>query len=621
MTAGKNRVWAVLLARPAIRLELDGGLRRLHRVGEPARDGLPEREPRQAAPREDSVTGVLGLASCRCERVAADRQVTPRELNAAPPVGQQCPRDRVQRQPGTHPAHGELGRLGRLVSADAAGCRGPGQGRQRGGELQLQGVLGAGPGDDLAGTRQALVARVQVAAHHGERGRRHGALGAGHADRHPGERDGESVRGPAREQPGEPALPDQDGGGGVPVTGDGEMPDRFDGAALAGHPLRRLAVEPAPADRGLLAQLGGEEVTDERVVAEGVLLPRNRLDEGTRLRQRAYGGPGLTHSGEVARELGRQVVDHARGEQEVTHRRRLDVEHLGAEVDGDVAGDEDRGIDVVLVFALQRHVRQSQPGRPTPGAVGEGLHRGVGELGSARGEQLAGLVGLERQIREPDLADHSLQAVLGQRQSWIHPRHDDQPEPAGRVTDQEVELVADLLASDRLGVVEDQDDGVGTLAEPGGQPHEQGVVDVLGVVRRSHAADVDAAARQTRDHVRPEHPGEVVLLVEADPHHRPWRDARGGPRARQHRLARAGRGADEGDRPGDTGGEQLEEPAALQNGGVDHGEEELRGHDRVADRSQDAVESLHTPVHSPLGGVRPPEGTRQLERRHHPASG
>ena len=191
------------------------------------------------------------------------------------------------------------------------------------------------------------------------------------------------------------------------------------------------------------------------------------------------------------------------------------------------------------------------------------------------------LLGGEGELGEPDLGHRALEPVLRQGHVRVHPGDQQEAQPPGGVPQQEVEVVEHLLPGQRLGVVEDQHDRRRPFAEHGCEPDQQGVLHHVDPVRRAHLARVQARSPQPGQHVRPEDARELVLLLEADPHHRPGGVAGLHPGTDQDGLARPRGRAHERERPPDAGREVLEQPRTRHDGRLDGGREELRRHDRI----------------------------------------
>ena len=197
------------------------------------------------------------------------------------------------------------------------------------------------------------------------------------------------------------------------------------GAPGLREPARRLAVQAARPRRGLVAQLGPQQVPDEwvvrvRLASVPARAAGDHVHEDAGLGEFAQRRRGLPRAREDDCELGVEDVDDARRQQEVADPGRLRVQHLGAEVEGDVGAGEVDGI-VELAAAAVLDADQPQARRPPPGPVREGEHGRVGQLRLASGEQLPRLVGGEGELGEPDLGDATGRGGTAAAGGWGRP--------------------------------------------------------------------------------------------------------------------------------------------------------------------------------------------------------
>ena len=265
---------------------------------------------------------------------------------------------------------------------------------------------------------------------------RDGSRGAGRRRGHPGEGLGEAVAGAGGEQPADTVLDDEDAAPPPPSP----RPPR-----TARRPRRcartpRASAPPCGAGGAYASGTGGAAAPAAgRGRVGGTRTPPPRPSPccpGPRPRRRWPGRVPAVWAPPRASprddcELGVEDVDDARRQQEVAYPRRLRVQHLGAEVEGDVGAGEVDGI-VQLTATAVVDADQPQARRPPPGPVGEGEDGSVGQLRLASGEQLPRLVGGEGELREPDLGNGPGETVLRQGEVGVDPRDQDEPQPSPR---------------------------------------------------------------------------------------------------------------------------------------------------------------------------------------------
>ena len=338
------------------------------------------------------------------------------------------------------------------------------------------------------------------------------------------------------------------------------------------HQVRMLVPQPQP-----------EHLGEQRVVA---VPPRaDRLDQRVRVRQGGQDACGLVIAGQFGGRLGADVLQDARGQQDLANLRWLDVEHLVNQVAGQgaVLGDQLLDEQVRVGMGDQRYRGQAETGGPALGSLVQALQRVRPQRPAVLLQQQAGLIEAEREVAGAYLGQLSGQPVPVQGQQRIHPRGDHQPQRGPYVPEHELEPFQHGRIGQQVKVVKDQRDRRILGGQRGRQPEQESLISRPSA--RSGPQRLwngHTGLTQRRHDIGPEHARPIVELVEPDPGHRPGLGRR--PQGQGHRLARAGRaGHDRQRAPPGTLGDQLGDPRARYRP-VRHVRWcDLRGQDRVAD--------------------------------------
>ncbi len=365
------------------------------------------------------------------------------------------------------------------------------------------------------------------------------------------------------EEPGERQVVDEVVTDETPLSGQDGLPDRRKPLPLRVQPLRRGLVQPRH-EAGLLErELAAQELTEERVIAEGEGGPGHRFDERVPARHEAQLANSAAPLGQRLHQTRFEHVDEAGPQQELTGARRLLGQHLAHQVGRDVACVTtelpDRGADVLP--SGKAHLREPQPRRPAAGPLHQSGHVALGEAEPRLLHQLRRLRPVEGQIAGTDLGESPVEPVTVQGKRRVRPGQQGDAEPTSRTTQQRVQTDADGRREQHLTAVEDPSD---RPVEGGQRPGHRGQVRQVGV------SDVRAGAQ-----VGNLHPGTSEAFESSDPEgrrstvrfvqlHHEARRARlpRRPDRREDGLAVAGRRAQQRQRAVGTLGELLEQALA-----------------------------------------------------------
>ena len=369
------------------------------------------------------------------------------------------------------------------------------------------------------------------AARHRQRGIRAGTVG----------RRDHRLGGRAAEDELEPVVGQQPGG---PARGPrrDRVRHRLAPAAVRGEPACGTRVQ-LRLDPGVLQpQARAQELREQAVVAEPALVAVERGDEHPRALELLQYAGAVVAAGQRVRELAAQPLRHARAQEELAPRRRLQGEDLVGQVVGHravVAGElGDEGVRVIL--AGQGQPGQPQPRRPALGPLHEAL-----ELVRAQGEPEAGehrraLLRGEREVGGAHLAEATGEAQPGEREVRVGAGGTDDVEPVAEA--EQLAQRRDRSAADALEVVQHDDRASGRGGQRVGKPQGERVVER--VARRLEALERRPGAAQCGEHVGP----EARRVGMAGRQRQPRGAAVRRPARQQHRLAPARRGGDEGQR-------------------------------------------------------------------------
>ena len=261
------------------------------------------------------------------------------------------------------------------------------------------------------------------------------------------------------------------------------------------------------------------------------------------------------------------MLDRARREQHLLLGRGEPGEDLGAEVGGQIGGREDlRRLPAAGRRRVGLRAEQAERGGPAAGETPD-ARDGIGaQLRVAAGDELVRLLVGEGEVVEADLGQRALEPSPRQAEQRIPARAEHDAEGVGRVAQHEVELREQSRRGEVLGAVQHQDERGGTIGEGLRDPHGQVPTGEVRSPPGAHGGHLHTGAAESRQDVEPERAGHVDIGVERHPGDRSGRGAGGHPVAHQDRLARAGRCAEQGDRPGGAGRHEVEQPPALHEG-------------------------------------------------------
>jgi hypothetical protein len=205
-------------------------------------------------------------------------------------------------------------------------------------------------------------------------------------------------------------------------------------------------------------------------------------------------------AGQRVREPAAQPVHDARAQQELAHRRRLDAEHLTAQVVGDrvVVACEAREEAVDVGLGAHRQRAEPQPRRPALRSREQTVDLLLVEVEPVAGEECRGLGARERERSRADLAEAALEAQPPERQVGVRPGRDDQAEPAAGLGRERGDH-RERRPAQHMQVVEHELDALGRALE--GLPHPEGEPARQRTCDRRLGTEVDAP--------RPQHGGDV----------------------------------------------------------------------------------------------------------------
>ena len=210
------------------------------------------------------------------------------------------------------------------------------------------------------------------------------------------------------------------------------------------------------------AQLQPEQTAEHVVVAEPGASGVERHDERVGVLQVQQDPFRSGGAGEQVGQFAVDPVQQGGAQQQALYLWWLPVQHLGHQVLGDrtVAagelGDEPFGVRV----PGQGQDGQPQPGRPAFGPLVQRGDDRVGQRDPGGGQQPAGLVLGEAQLRGADLGQLSGQPQLVQAQRRVAAGGHDRVDVRGEARQQGRELLVGLGGAQLVQVVDDQDERV-----------------------------------------------------------------------------------------------------------------------------------------------------------------
>jgi hypothetical protein len=303
------------------------------------------------------------------------------------------------------------------------------------------------------------------------------------------------------------------------------------------HPLGLLALQP-----------GAKQVSEQLVVAP----PAPHLVQG----DQEQVGPldllqqclAVAAAGGGIRQRPADPVKDRGLQQEPAQLTRLAVQDLLGEVVEYVAvaarEGPHEGVDVEV--ALERERGQLQPRDPAFGARLQRGHGRIRQLHPDRGAQQRGrLLAGEAQVGLPQLGQLPAGPQPGQRQGWVGPAGQHQPQPRRRMLQQQFQRLVNRRSLDQVIVVQDQHDRlghIGQLVDQGGHHHLERGRQAAG--QRGDPFRHPGSDRvQSGGDVAPEAGWVVVAGVQRQPGHRSLAGV--SPVSQQGGLAEPGRGADQ----------------------------------------------------------------------------
>ena len=213
--------------------------------------------------------------------------------------------------------------------------------------------------------------------------------------------------------------------------------------------------------------------------------------------------------------------------------------------------------------AVRPHRGQPQPGHPALGAAEQLVPRALVYVDAQHGEVRVRLVSGAGQVRAANVSQLAGHPQPGQLQGRRLPGGQHQPQRARGVPDDQVEPAQHGRVGQFVHVVQDEHhrlgEQLGHLDQAQREPVRAGVLQ-----RAQHVGRDGAQPGQRRAHVGPE-PGLLVLGVHRQPGHPAALRGRAGPGGAGHRLARAGRPADQRDPVAGGLVEQAGDAAAAQH--------------------------------------------------------
>jgi len=245
-------------------------------------------------------------------------------------------------------------------------------------------------------------------------------------------------------------------------------------------------------------------------------------------------------AGEQVGQLAVDPVQQGGAQQQALHLRWLPVQHLSHQVlrDGPVAagelGDEPFGVRV----SGEGQDGQPQPGRPAFGAVVQRGDDRVGQRDPGGGQQLAGLVLGEAQLRGTDLDQLPGQPQPVQAQRRVAAGGQDRVYARGEARQQRRELLSGLGGAELVQVVDDQDERAAGRGELGAHLVQHGLA-----VEPGRGGRRLGAAGRGADRAQQGEPEQLrVALVGAHGQQRDPAVLAGpvGPGVQQRRLTAAG---------------------------------------------------------------------------------
>ena len=166
---------------------------------------------------------------------------------------------------------------------------------------------------------------------------------------------------------------------------------------------------------------------------------------------------------------------------------------------------------------------QLEPRRPALGPIHQSINGAGLDLGLAHGrDQAGGFRGTEPQIGGSDLGQLAASPHPGERQRWVEPGGNDQPQRGRQIAQQVLDGLVDADVGQQVVVVQDQRaPGVarGQLIEQRGQRDVEGIDAGHPQRRQGTAGQLRRHPLQRRDDVGPEPVWFVIGLVQGHPGH------------------------------------------------------------------------------------------------------
>src|SRR4051794_9710493 len=317
-----------------------------------------------------------------------------------------------------------------------------------------------------------------------------------------------------------------------------------------------------PVARGV-AQLGPQELGEKMVVAVPGGLGVEALDEDIVGNKPLCEVRAVVTPGHRIREIRREALCNGCCEQEVARIFGLPLEHLREQIIGSgTLVQLDRLEDgYVLAARSMRKREEADPGGPALGLLEqEGQHVRL-ELDTEPVEQLARLVGGQREMVRAELRQLTARPKQVERERWVVTRREHQAQARRRSAQQLLDRGADVRAADAVEVIDDQHERLFQLGEAVQQLYDE---------RRGRTAAGRGKSPQRgprRRHVvhcrQPLGPKTCFRELRARRQPRDLARLRSEPRRKQRRLAGTRGSGDERQRALDAFLQQLEESRAV----------------------------------------------------------
>jgi hypothetical protein len=324
------------------------------------------------------------------------------------------------------------------------------------------------------------------------------------------------------QQQAEPVLHEEVAGV-APVASRLRVPDRLGRGAVRRMPTRRRDMQRLDLLGGHFpAQLHPQEVGEQGVAAEPRTAGVDREDERVRVLELVQGTFGARLAGDQLGERAVDPLEDAGAEQQAAHARRPAGEDLVVQVLGDrpIRAGEAAGETVGVGVAHEAQCGEAQAGRPAFRPIVEQIDALLRQVDAGRGHQLARLAEGERQLRAPDLGHLAQQPQSMEPQMRDAAREQQEPRLRNIALEQRRQRVERDPRLELMEIVDDEQDGVGLLAQRIGEPLGELVEAVARLGERELARQRAARAQRLRDR-EPEARGVPLATRHPGPGHAP----------------------------------------------------------------------------------------------------